>query len=172
MITSQHPIPAPDQKGFLSVSNLDNDNVPKTGQRQGSWKESNAVLSLCYSSPFCPIKYFEKQTNKQTLNPHESWKDSKVNISNNFTELHKLLATWCIRSYLPVCLYIYLIYLFMYLYLSIYLSIILGFPDDEVVKKKNLPANPGDERNMDSTPGFGNGNLLQYLCLKNSMKCR
>ena len=56
----------------------------------------------------------------------------------------------------------------------------MGFPDGAVVKNKtkqnkkktNLPANPGDARNMDSTPGFGNGNLLQYLCLKNSMKCR
>lgn len=65
----------------------------------------------------------------------------------------------------------------LYVCLSIYLPIILGFPDGAVVKKqkqnkKKLPANPGDARNMDSTPGFANGNLLQYFCLKNSMKYR
>ena len=41
--------------------------------------------------------------------------------------------------------------------------------------KKNLPANVGDARDAGSipvpgrSPGGGNGNLLQYSCLKNSM---
>ena len=40
---------------------------------------------------------------------------------------------------------------------------------------KNLPANAGDIRDMDSIPGSGrsfeveNGNPLQYSCLKNPM---
>ena len=40
---------------------------------------------------------------------------------------------------------------------------------------KNLPANAGDARDEGSIPGsgrslgLGNGNLLQYSCLKNSM---
>ena len=40
---------------------------------------------------------------------------------------------------------------------------------------KNLPANAGDARDMDSSPGLGrssgigNGNSLQYSCLENSM---
>ena len=40
---------------------------------------------------------------------------------------------------------------------------------------KNPPANAGDLRDMDSIPGSedplkeGNGNLLQYSCLKNPM---
>ena len=46
----------------------------------------------------------------------------------------------------------------------------MGFPSDSVVK--NLPANPGD---LDSIPGLGrspgegNGNSLQYSCLRNPM---
>ena len=42
-------------------------------------------------------------------------------------------------------------------------------------KKKNLPANAGDTRDMGlipgsgQSPGVGNGNLLQYSCLENSM---
>ena len=49
-------------------------------------------------------------------------------------------------------------------------KISLGFPGGSVAK--NLPANEGD---MGSTPGWqrspgeGNGNPLQYSCLKNSM---
>ena len=41
--------------------------------------------------------------------------------------------------------------------------------------EKNLPANAGDARSVHSTPelgrypGVGNGNPLQYSCLKNSM---
>ena len=48
-----------------------------------------------------------------------------------------------------------------------------GFPGGIVVK--NLPANAGDTREADSIPGSGrstgegNGNLLQYSCLENSM---
>ena len=41
--------------------------------------------------------------------------------------------------------------------------------------EKNLPANAGDERDTGLIPGsegssgVGNGNLLQYSCLENSM---
>ena len=49
---------------------------------------------------------------------------------------------------------------------------ILGvFPDDKVIK--NLPANAEDARDagsipgLGSSPGAGNGNLLQYSCLEN-----
>ena len=49
----------------------------------------------------------------------------------------------------------------------------MGFPGGSVVK--NLPANVGDVRDLDSipgsgrSPGEGNSNPLQYFCLKNSM---
>ena len=49
----------------------------------------------------------------------------------------------------------------------------MGFPGGGVVK--NLPANAGDARDMGSVPGSGrspgggNSNLLQYLCLENTM---
>ena len=33
---------------------------------------------------------------------------------------------------------------------------------------KNLPANAGDARDSGSIPGVGNGNPLQYSCLKKS----
>ena len=47
-----------------------------------------------------------------------------------------------------------------------------GFPGGAVVK--NPPANAGDARDMGSiptgrSPGAGNGNLLQYSCLEDSM---
>ena len=50
-----------------------------------------------------------------------------------------------------------------------------GFPHSAVVK--NLPANAGDRDTRDvglipgsrKSPGVGNGNLLQYSCLENSM---
>ena len=51
--------------------------------------------------------------------------------------------------------------------------LILGFPGGAVVK--NLPTSTGDSRDMGSiplsgrSPGGGNGNPLQYSCLKNSM---
>lgn len=140
-------------------------------QDRGRAAEKRAMLSFLYAIPL-PFPQLNILILKKTLNPQESWKDSKVNPSNNFTELQQLLATWCIRSYLSVCLYNYLIHVFMYLYvcLSIYLSIILGFPDDAVVK--NLLANPGDAKNINSTPGFGNGSPLQYFYLKKSMKHR
>ena len=47
------------------------------------------------------------------------------------------------------------------------------FPGDAVVK--NPPANAGDTRNMGSipglgrSPGVGNGNPLQYSCVRNPM---
>ena len=49
----------------------------------------------------------------------------------------------------------------------------MGFLGGALVK--NLPANAGDARDTDSTPGsgrslgVGNGNPLQYSCLDNSM---
>ena len=49
----------------------------------------------------------------------------------------------------------------------------IGFTGGTVVT--NLPANAGDERDAGLIfgsgrfPGVGNGNLLQYSCLKNSM---
>ena len=51
-----------------------------------------------------------------------------------------------------------------------------GFPGVSVVK--NLPAEAGDARDIVLIPGLGgspregNGNLLQYSCLKNSMDRR
>ena len=48
-----------------------------------------------------------------------------------------------------------------------------GFPDDSAVKTP--PASAGDARDSGSipglgrSPGVGNGNLLQYSCLENSM---
>ena len=49
----------------------------------------------------------------------------------------------------------------------------MGFPGGTVVK--NLSANAGDPRDaglipgLGRCPGVGNGNLLQYSCLENSM---
>ena len=46
----------------------------------------------------------------------------------------------------------------------------MGFPGGSVVK--NPPANAGDTgliRQLGRSPGEGNGNPLQYSCLKNSM---
>ena len=46
----------------------------------------------------------------------------------------------------------------------------MGFPCGSVVK--NLPANVGDAGlvpGSGSSPGGGNGNLLQYSCLRNLM---
>ena len=54
--------------------------------------------------------------------------------------------------------------------LIIYIKNVLGFPGGSVVKSS--PANAGD---VDLIPGLGrcprvgNGNSLQYLCLKNPM---
>ena len=51
--------------------------------------------------------------------------------------------------------------------------LLFSFPGGSGVK--NLPANAGDTRDMGSipgsgrSPGGGNGNLLQYSCLKNPM---
>ena len=50
---------------------------------------------------------------------------------------------------------------------------LVGFPGGTVVK--NLPTNTGDTRDVGLIPGMGrssgggNGNLLQYSCLENSM---
>ena len=41
----------------------------------------------------------------------------------------------------------------------------MGFPHGTVMK--NSPASAGDERDMSSISGVGNGNLLQYSCLEN-----
>ena len=52
----------------------------------------------------------------------------------------------------------------------------MGVPGGAVVK--NPPANAGNARDSGSTPGserspgVGNGNPLQYSCLKNSMNKR
>ena len=46
----------------------------------------------------------------------------------------------------------------------------MGFPGGSAVK--NLPANLGDMGwipGLGTSPGVGNGNLLQYSCLENSM---
>ena len=53
------------------------------------------------------------------------------------------------------------------------LVMVLGFPGVSVVR--NPPANAGDIRDVGSIPGLGrspaegNGNALQYSCLKNPM---
>ena len=51
-----------------------------------------------------------------------------------------------------------------------------GFPDGTSgLKKKNLPVNAGDIKDVNSTPwsgistGGGHGNPLQYSCLENRM---
>ena len=52
----------------------------------------------------------------------------------------------------------------------------MGLPGSSVVK--NLPASVGDTEDVDSipplgrSPGVGNGNLLQYSCLENSVDRR
>ena len=52
-------------------------------------------------------------------------------------------------------------------------NVILGIPGGTVVK--NLPAKAGDPRDVGSilgserSPGVGNGNPLQYSCLRNPM---
>ena len=64
---------------------------------------------------------------------------------------------------LCVCVYIYI-----YVCVSIYVC--GGFPGSSVVK--NLPANAGDPGSIPGSgrsPGGGQGNLLQYTCLENSM---
>ena len=47
----------------------------------------------------------------------------------------------------------------------------MGFPGGSIVK--NPPANPGDASSVPGLgrpPGVGNGNPLQYSCLKNPME--
>ena len=57
--------------------------------------------------------------------------------------------------------------------ISLILIFLMSFPVALVVT--NLPANAGDTRDASSipgwgrSPGLGNGNLLQYSCLENSM---
>ena len=70
--------------------------------------------------------------------------------------------------------YIYLYrYRYIYLSISIYLYIYIGLPGGAVVK--NLPVNAGDVGNTGlipwsgRSPGVGNDNPLQYVCLENSM---
>ena len=46
----------------------------------------------------------------------------------------------------------------------------MGFPGVTVLK--NLPANEGNTGSVpgwERSPGVGNGNLIQYSCLENSM---
>ena len=51
----------------------------------------------------------------------------------------------------------------------------LYYASQVALKVKNLPANAGDIRDMDSipesgrSPGEGHGNPLQYFCLENPM---
>ena len=53
------------------------------------------------------------------------------------------------------------------------MGLVIRFPGGAIVKK--LPANAGDARDITlilesgRSPGVGNGNLLQYSCLENSM---
>ena len=55
-----------------------------------------------------------------------------------------------------------------------YCVLFLGFPGGALVK--NLPASAGDTRDEGSipaserSPGVGNGNLLQFSCLENSIE--
>ena len=55
------------------------------------------------------------------------------------------------------------------------MGIFLPLPTQVVLVVKNPPASTGDERDTslipesERSPGVGNGNLLQYSCLKNSM---
>ena len=61
----------------------------------------------------------------------------------------------------------------LFIFISAYLSIHLGFPDGFAVE--NLPVNAGDAGDTGlipgsgRSPGGGNGNLLQYSYLGNSM---
>ena len=49
----------------------------------------------------------------------------------------------------------------------------MSFPHDSVVKNSSANAeNPGSLPRSGSTPGEGNGNLLQYCCLENPMDRR
>ena len=57
--------------------------------------------------------------------------------------------------------------------LQVIVSFLWGFPKEWWLNsKKNLPANAGDTRDMDSIPGLerspggGNGNPFQYSCLE------
>ena len=57
--------------------------------------------------------------------------------------------------------------------MDIDIDINIGFPGGSVIK--NLPANAGDAEDVGlipspgRSPAVGNGNLLQYFCLENSM---
>ena len=56
------------------------------------------------------------------------------------------------------------------------MGLVIQFPGGAIVKK--LPANAGDARDIalilgsGRSPGVGNGNLLPYSCLENSMDSR
>ena len=86
------------------------------------------------------------------------------------------LSTYLSHVYLPI---IYLYHTSIYLpiiYPSIYITCGVCFPGSALVK--NSPANAGDTGDSGSIPGLGrsprggNGNPLQYYCLKNSMNRR
>ena len=57
-----------------------------------------------------------------------------------------------------------------HMYVYIHICAYMGFPGGSVVK--NLPANAGDIGSIPGwgrSPGEGNGNPFQYLCLEISM---
>ena len=64
-------------------------------------------------------------------------------------------------------------YWLKHLFLVAHINDVMGFPDSAMVKK--LPANAGGSRDaglipeLRRSPGVGNGNILQYSCLENSM---
>ena len=75
----------------------------------------------------------------------------------------------CIYIYIYVCVYIYMC-VCVYIYVCVSIYVCGGFPGSSVVK--NLPANAGDPGSIPGSgrsPGGGQGNLLQYSCLENSM---
>ena len=72
-----------------------------------------------------------------------------------------------IYTYMYVCIYMCVC---VYIYVCVSIYVCGGFPGSSVVK--NLPANAGDPGSIPGSgrsPGGGQGNLLQYSCLENSM---
>ena len=74
----------------------------------------------------------------------------------------------------PPALFFFLRIIFIIWCFFGFIHILGGFPDDTVIK--TLPANAEDARGaalipgLGSSPGVGNGNLLQYSCLENPME--
>ena len=80
-----------------------------------------------------------------------------------------MFVSVCIYIYIYVCVYIYMC-VCVYIYVCVSIYVCGGFPGSSVVK--NLPANAGDPGSIPGSgrsPGGGQGNLLQYSCLENSM---